>query len=132
VQYVLWQSYFATAVILSLAAFQAEPKPALSEVEGDLARTAFVPDSTTAVSRKAAKEELREELRQDTAFFPLLLTYAISVARKLSCTFSAAVTIALLDSTTQSGSNNPSRNKFPLNFSTQQKNLCYYAALILM
>jgi hypothetical protein len=40
------------------------------------------------------------------------------------CTVSAAVTIALLDSTMQSGSEYPFAEKFLPNFSTQQKNLC--------
>jgi hypothetical protein len=48
------------------------------------------------------------------------------------CTFSAAVTIALLDSAMQSVLNSHSRENSWPNFSTQQKNLCYYAALILL
>ena len=48
------------------------------------------------------------------------------------CTVPAAVTIALLDSTPQSGSEYSLSKKSPINFSTQQKNLCYYAGLILL
>ncbi|HET7892088.1 MAG TPA: hypothetical protein VFL34_11200 [Candidatus Sulfotelmatobacter sp.] len=50
----------------------------------------------------------------------------------LLCTVSAAVTMALLDSTPESGTEYPFASKLLANFSTQQKNLCYYAGLILL
>jgi hypothetical protein len=49
-----------------------------------------------------------------------------------SCTVFAAVTIAALDSTLHSGFHELLAENFIPNFSTQQKNLCYYAALILL
>jgi hypothetical protein len=49
---------------------------------------------------------------------------------KSHCTVRATVTIALLDSTIQWGSDESFTEKFQPNFSTLQKNLCYYAGLI--
>jgi E3 ubiquitin-protein ligase DOA10 len=49
-----------------------------------------------------------------------------------ACTVFAAVTIAALDSILHSGFHESLAENFLPNFSTQQKNLCYYAALILL
>jgi len=54
------------------------------------------------------------------------------IMNSLVCTIPAAVTIAALDSAMPSGSEYSLAEKFLPNFSTQQKNLCYYAALILL
>ena len=67
-----------------------------------------------------------QQLRNELAFlFRFSRTHAL-------CTLSAAVTIALLDSTPASGSEYSFAKKSLANFSTQRKNLCYHAGLILL